>query len=61
MTHLGLLSMFLPLEWLGQSSSQPSSTLLEIQAVCPPDERSWILGEEIVGGMVKALTVKIGC
>ncbi|KAF8904478.1 ribonuclease H2, subunit B [Gymnopilus junonius] len=44
----GLPSLFLPLEWLPPSNPQKSSALLEIQAVCPPDERSWILGEEVV-------------
>ncbi|KJA20727.1 hypothetical protein HYPSUDRAFT_88505 [Hypholoma sublateritium FD-334 SS-4] len=38
----GLPSLFLP------SESEKASTVLEIQAVAPPDERSWMTGEEIV-------------
>lgn len=40
----GLPSLFLP------SESENASTVLEIQAVSPPDERSWMTGEEIVAG-----------
>ncbi|CAA7261686.1 unnamed protein product [Cyclocybe aegerita] len=46
----GLPSLFLPLEHLQSRSSVDFSDagVLEIQAVCPPDERSWIVGEEVV-------------
>ncbi|KAJ3507547.1 hypothetical protein NLJ89_g6244 [Agrocybe chaxingu] len=46
----GLPSLFLPLEHLQLSSSVDSSNtgILEIQAVCPPDERSWIVGGDVV-------------
>ncbi|KDR75215.1 hypothetical protein GALMADRAFT_535304 [Galerina marginata CBS 339.88] len=52
----GFPALFLPLEWLPPSMAD-SSTLLEIQAVCPPDERSWILGEDIIAdGKLFAMT-----
>ncbi|KAF4620586.1 hypothetical protein D9613_000415 [Agrocybe pediades] len=43
-----LPSLFLPLEYLPSSSSHHTSTILEIQSVSPPDERSWILGEDVI-------------
>lgn len=55
---LALPSLFLPLEWLPSSNAQKSSALLEIQAVCPPDERSWILGEEIIAGTYLNLVIR---
>ncbi|KAF8973124.1 ribonuclease H2, subunit B [Flammula alnicola] len=43
----GLPSLFLPVEWLPSMPENPAS-LLEIQAVSPTEERSWIMGEEVV-------------
>ncbi|KAH9485164.1 Ribonuclease H2 subunit B [Psilocybe cubensis] len=47
----GLLSLFLPCEWLPTSLHDENgiqSTLLEIQTIHPPDERSWFLEEEVI-------------
>jgi len=45
----GFPCLFLPLEKLPSTLNQ-SNTLLEIQAICPPEERSWIVGEECIAG-----------
>ena len=48
--HTGSLSLFL-------SSKAPADTsifktrIFEVQAVAPPDERSWFVGDEVVAGM----------
>ncbi|KIM45252.1 hypothetical protein M413DRAFT_441934 [Hebeloma cylindrosporum] len=43
----GFPCLFLPLEKLPSTLNQ-SNILLEIQAVSPPEERSWIVGEECI-------------
>ncbi|KAF5380605.1 hypothetical protein D9615_004589 [Tricholomella constricta] len=48
-TAQGISSLFLPSETLADASiSCPPSKILEIQAVSPPDPRSWFLGQEVV-------------
>lgn len=47
---IGLPSLFLPFESSGENGEEMSK-FLEIQAVSPPEERSWMLGERVIAGM----------
>ena len=47
---IGLPSLFLPFESSG-ANGEEISKILEIQAVSPPEERSWTLGERVIAGM----------
>lgn len=47
---IGLPSLFLPFESSG-ANGEEISKILEIQAVSPPEERSWMLGERVIAGM----------
>ena len=47
---IGLPSLFLPFESSG-ADGEEISKILEIQAVSPPEERSWMLGERVIAGM----------
>ena len=49
-TILGLLSLFLPIE--GLPGALESGGILEVQAISPPDERCWILNEEVISGTI---------
>lgn len=46
----GLPSLFLPFTSSG-ANGEEISKILEIQAVSPPEERSWMLGEHVIAGM----------
>ena len=47
---IGLPSLFLPFESSG-ANGEEISKILEIQAVSPPEERSWMLGERVMASM----------
>lgn len=46
----GLPSLFLPFTSSG-GNGEEISKILEIQAVSPPEERSWMLGDRVIAGM----------
>lgn len=48
---IGLFASFLPIERLPGAGAGKGTGILEVQAVSPPDERSWILDEEITASM----------
>ena len=48
---IGLPSLFLPFESSG-ANGEEISKILEIQAVSPSEERSWMLGERVIAGML---------
>ena len=51
----GIPSLFLPYESDRANCGTRKSSILEVQAVAPPNARSWFIGEEVVAGEYSAL------